>query len=139
MGGADDRLDSSLLGFGLLGGAKVFKAEVFVQFVEQFPPLLVEVYFDQAAFVVNGNRGVIFDSLGDVVDVDVVAKDFGGVFVGLLNGGACEADEGGIGQGITNVFGEAIAGLFADNVALSIFDVDLFGFEPVLAAVGFIG
>ena len=97
LGGANDLLDSGLFGFGLLGSAEVFKTEVFVEFVEEFSPLLVEVYFNQAAFVVDGDGGAIFDGLGDVVDVDVVAKDFGGVFVGLFNGGASEADEGGVG------------------------------------------
>jgi len=38
----------------------------------------------------------------------------------------------------SEIFGEAVAGLFANNVAFFIFDVDLFGFESVLAAVGFI-
>jgi hypothetical protein len=52
---------------------------------------------DEAAFVVNGDGCPIFDGLGDVVDVDVVAKDFGGVFVSLFDGGACKADEGGVG------------------------------------------
>ncbi len=77
--------------------------------------------------------------MGDVVDVDVAAKDGGGVFVGLLDGGAGEADEGGVGEGVADVFGEAVAGLFADDVACFVFEVDLFGFEAVLAAVGFVG
>ncbi len=76
--------------------------------------------------------------MGDVIDVDLVAKDSAGAFVRLFNGGSSEADEGGVGQGIADVFGEAVAGLFADNVAFLVFDVDLFGFEAVLAAVGFI-
>jgi len=139
LGRANDRLDSGLFGFGLLGSVEVFKAEVFVEFVEQFPPFIVQVYFDQAAFVIDGDGGVIFDGLGDIVDVDVVAKDFGSVFVGLFDGSAGEADESGVGQSIADVFGEPVAGLFADDIALFVFDVDLFGFESVLAAVGFIG
>jgi len=38
------------------------------------PPLLVQVYFDQAAFVVNGDGCVIFNGLGNV-DVNK-PKDF---------------------------------------------------------------
>ncbi|HEY9875912.1 MAG TPA: hypothetical protein V6D12_20950, partial [Candidatus Obscuribacterales bacterium] len=38
----------------------------------------------------------------------------------------------------SEIFGEAVAGLFANNVAFFMFDVDLFGFESVLTAVGFI-
>ncbi len=34
LGGADDRFDFGLVGFGLLGAAEVFKAEVFVEFVQ---------------------------------------------------------------------------------------------------------
>ena len=139
LGGTDDRLDSGLLGFGLLGSAEVFKTEVFVEFVEQFPPFIVQVYFDQAAFVVNGNSGIIFDGLSDVVNVDVAAKDFAGVLVTLFNRSACETDKGGVGQGIADVFSKAVAGLFTDDIALFVFDVDLFGFESVLAAVSFIG
>lgn len=95
---------------------------------------------DEAAFVVDGDGGSVFDCLGDVVDrVDVLAEDFGGVFVGLLDRGACEADEGRVGEGVADVFGEAVAGLFADFVAVFVFDRDLFGFEAILAAVGFVG
>lgn len=138
MGGTNDRLDAGLVGFGLLSSAEVFKAEIFFEFVKQFPPLIVQVYFNQTAFVVNWDGGAIFDGLGNVVDIDVVTKDGGSVFIGLFNGGAREANKGGVGQGIADVFGEAVAGLFTDDVACFVFDADLFGFEPVLAAVGFI-
>ncbi len=66
-----------------------------------------------------GTVALIFDCALDVVDGNVVAEDGPGVGVGLFDGGAGEADKGGVGQGIAHVAGEAVD-------------------EVVLAAVGFV-
>ena len=68
----------------------------------------------------DGHRGAVLHGTLDVVDADVVAKDGPGVGVFQFYGGAGEADEGGVGQGVTHVAGEAVD-------------------EVVLAAVGLVG
>jgi hypothetical protein len=76
--------------------------------------------------------------LGDVVDVDVFAKNGGGVDVCLFDGGTCKADEASLGQGIADVFSKAVFGTFTDDSSRLVEDVDLGSFESILAAVGFI-
>ena len=81
----------------------------FVEFVIQLGHhRRVEVQLRHARFVVDGHRRAVVDRLLDVVDADVVAKDGAGVLVGQLNRRAGEADEGGVGQRIVDVAGEAI-------------------------------
>ena len=81
-------------------------------------PFFAEFDFGEAAFVEDAHGGPILDGLGDVVDVDVVAKDGGGVDVRFFDGGAGEAEVGGVGQGIAQIFGEAVDDFLADDVAL---------------------
>ncbi len=76
--------------------------------------------FCQARLVVDRHRGAVLDGPLDVVDVDVVAEDRARVAVGQLDGRAGEADEGGVGQRVAHVAGEAVD-------------------EVVLAAVGLVG
>jgi hypothetical protein len=47
-----------------------------------------EADFGEAAFVEDADGGSVFDGLGDVVDINVVAKDGGGVDIGFLDRGA---------------------------------------------------
>ena len=75
----------------------------------------------------------VLDRPLDVVDVDVIAEDLRGVVVVRLDGRAGEADEGGVGQGVAHVFGEAIG-----QVGL-VLALDQVGVEAVLAAVGLVG
>ena len=82
--------------------------------------LFVPLQLGDAAFVVDGDGGSVLDRLLDVVDADVVAEDGAGVGVGLFDGRAGEADEGGVGQGVAHVAREAVD-------------------EIVLGAVGFVG
>ncbi len=83
--------------------------------------IFVEIELYEAVLVVNGNGCCAAgDCLLDVIDGDDVAEDGAGAGVGLLDGGAGEADEGCTGQGVANVAGEAVD-------------------EIVLAAVGFVG
>ena len=80
--------------------------------------LLVLVEFDarQPALVVDRHGRAVLDRAADVVDVDVVAEHGRRVHVVLLDGRAGEADEGGVGQTVAQIFGEAVgdvAGLAA--------------------------
>ena len=91
----------------------------------------IEGQLGDAAFVVDRHGGLVGHGALDVVDGDVVAEHRPGVGVGLLDRRAGEADEGGVGEGIAQVAGEAVgdlAGLFVELAA-----------EAVLAAVRFIG
>ena len=103
----------ALLGFCALGDGLEFVVQDGLEGV-------VERELDQAALVVDGHGGAVGHGLLDVVDADVVAEDGAGVFVGEFDGRAGEADEGGVGQGIAQVGGEAVD-------------------EVILAAVGFVG
>ena len=136
---ADQRFQLRPFGLGFLGVGQVFFVQFFVQVADQFAPGGAQFDFGQAAFVVDAHRGPIFDGLGDVVDVDIVAEDGGGVDIGRFDGRAGEAEIGGIGQGVAQIFGEAVDDFLADDVALLVFVVDDFGLEAVLGAVGFVG
>ena len=56
----------------------------------------------------------------DIIDVNIIPKYGLGVLIGTFNGSACEANKGGIRQGIPHVFGETVH-------------------KVILAPVGFIG
>ena len=99
----------------------------------------VQVDFGEAGFVVDFNGGSVFHGPLDVVDVDVVAEDLLGVFVGGFDGGAGKANEGGVGQGISQVFGEAVGGVGPLLAGFFVSGFDHAGFEAVLGAVGLIG
>ncbi len=75
------------------------------------------------------HRGAVLHRLLDVVDADVVAEDGAGVAVGQLDGRAGEGDEGGVGQGVAHVAGEAV-----DEVVLAA--VRLVGDHHDVAPVG---
>ena len=107
--GADERLDARpfalealLLALGLVFG-QVGDLGVDLR-------LLVLVEFDprQAALVVDRHGRAVLDRAADVVDVDVVAEHGGRVDVVLLDRRAGEADEGGVGQRVAQIFGEAV-------------------------------
>ncbi len=53
----------------------------------------------QPAFVIDGHGGPIGHGLGDVVNIDILAKQGRGVDVAAFDGGAGEANKGGVGQG----------------------------------------
>ncbi|OPZ75898.1 MAG: hypothetical protein BWY79_01892 [Actinobacteria bacterium ADurb.Bin444] len=57
----------------------------------------IQGQFGQAAFVVDGDGGLVFNRPLDVIDADVVAEDGAGVRILELNGGAGETHEGGAG------------------------------------------
>ena len=88
--------------------------------VDVGPPTVVQGQAGQAALVVDGHGRHVLHGALDVVDADVVAEHGPGVGVLLLDGGAGEADEGSVGQGVAHV----------GRVAVD---------EVVLAAMGFIG
>ena len=69
---------------------------------------VLEAQLGHAALVVDWYRGAVGHGLLDVVDADVVTEDPAGIGVGLLDGGAGEADEGGVRQGIAHVASEAV-------------------------------
>ena len=84
--------------------------------------LFVLVEFDprQPALVVDRHGRAVLDRAADVVDVDIVAEDGGRVDVVLLDRRSGEADEGGVGQGVAQVLGEAVgdfAGLAVEPCA----------------------
>ena len=108
-----------------------FFCEDVVFLVDELEDVFVEVEVDDAAFVVDGAGCAVLDGLGHVVDVDVVAEDFAGVFVFGGDGGSGESDVCCVGE----VVADFSCGSDDD---FSGFVVDFF-FEAVLAAVGFVG
>ena len=95
--------------------------------------LLVLVEFDarQPALVVDRHRRAVLDGAADVVDVDVVAEHGRRVHVVLLDRRAGEADEGGVGQTVAQILGEAVGDLAGLALDLRL--------EAVLAAVRLVG
>ena len=85
----------------------------------------------EAALVIDWNRRAVLDAPVDVVDIDVLAEHGRSVHVVRLDRRPCEADKGGVRQGVTKVLGEAI-GDFA-GLALHL------GSEAVLTAVCLVG
>jgi len=82
----------------------------------------------------NGDIGtvVLVHQEGVGYEVEVVAENLAGVSVVGFDGGAGEADKEGVGEGVAEVFGETVGDLGAVG------GVSDFGFEAVLAAVGFV-
>lgn len=46
LGGANDRFEFGLVGFGSLGSIEVFVLEIVIEFIEEFAPLVVELDLD---------------------------------------------------------------------------------------------
>src|SRR5207248_1375127 len=88
--------------------------------VDLGPLRLLQRQFGEPALVVDRNRRTVDYRALDVVDADVVAEHRSRVGVSLLDRGAGETDERGIGQRVTHVPGETVD-------------------EVVLTAMGFIG
>ena len=102
--GADDGLELRPLGLEpllavdllALGGLLEVGVDVWAfPFVERQP--------GEAALVVDRHGGAVLHGALDVVDADVVAKDGAGAGVRQFDGGAGEADERGVGQGVAHV------------------------------------
>ena len=93
--------------------------------------VLVQLDTGDTALVIDRNRRAVLDAPVDVVNINVLAEHGGRVHVFLLDRRPCEADEGGVGQGIAKVLGEAI-GDFA-GLALHL------GSKAVLAAMRLVG
>ena len=95
--GSDQLRQFGPAAFGFLASSDVFF--VFDDFVNVLVQLVdvrtIDVDFDEAAFVVDGNGGSVIDRVLNVVDADVVAEDAAGVFVFLVDRRAGEADERG--------------------------------------------
>ncbi len=91
--------------------------------------VVVEHDFGGATLVDDANGNFVLDRFGHGVAIDDGAEDF----EGAVNGGAGEADVGGVGQGVVEVFGEAV-GAFDAFLGDAHFLV-----EVDLAAVGFVG
>ena len=124
---ADEGFYFGAVGFGFLGFGHIVVGKVFVELGDQLASGVAEADFGEAAFVVDADGGSVFYGLGDVVDVYIVAEYGGGVGVGFLDGGAGEAEVGGVGQGVAQVFGEAVDDFFTDDGALLVGFVDGFG------------
>lgn len=94
---------------------------------------LVVGQFDpsKTAFIINRDCGTVFDSPANVVNVDVLAKYCGGVYVVLFYRRSSETDERSVRQGVAEILREAIG----DLASL------LFNLRPkaVLAAMRLIG
>src|SRR5450755_3603005 len=103
--------------------------------VDLWPFAFVQFERNRARFIINAHRCSIFYRAVNVVDIDVLAEDGARVPVAFFNRRAGEADVGGVGQGITHVFGEAV-GL---ALLIGLFIGDDAHVQAVLAAVRFIG
>ena len=119
--GADHGLELGPAGLEPLGPLGLLAlGDLLELVVDGGPGRLVDPQLGQAALVVDGHGGPVGHGGLDVVDADVVAEHGPGVGVLQLDGGAGEADEGGVGQGVSHVAGEAVD-------------------EVVLASVGLVG
>ena len=111
--------------------------DILVQFVDL---LTIDVDFDEAAFVVDRNRGTVIDRVLNVVNADIVAEDAARVFVFLVDRRAGEADERRAGQGVSHVLGVAEDVLrTGDFAGFRVLDLLQPSLQAVLAAVGFVG
>jgi len=99
--------------------------------VDLGPFVFVEFDPRQPALVIDRHGREILDRTADVVNVDVVAEHGRRVHVLLFDRRAGEADEGSIGETVTQILGETVG----DDTGLP-FDLRL---EAVLAAVRFVG
>jgi hypothetical protein len=99
---------------------------------------LIQGDFGETGFIINFDGGSIFDSALDVVDVDVVAENLLGAGIGFVDWSASKADEGGVGEGIAQVFGETVGGVGSLFSGFFVFGFDDSRFQSVLRTVGFI-
>ena len=132
LGITHQRFEGSPLCFQLfLGGLLLAFGDLLKLLIEPGQLSGIEGEFGDAALVVDRHGGLIGHGALNVVDGDVLTEHGPGVGVDLFDRRAGEADEGGVGEGITQVAGEAVghhAGLIVNLAA-----------EAVLAAVRFIG
>lgn len=91
--------------------------------------LVIEDDSGGAAFVDDGDGDFVLDGFGHGVGIDDRAEDI----EGGINGGSGEADIGGVGEPIMEIFGKTIAPLYP------LFGDAGFLIEVDLAAVGFVG
>ena len=89
--------------------------------------VLIQLDAGESALVEDRNRCPILDGTADVVDVDYVAEDSGGVHILRFDRGAREPDEGGVRQSLADVMSVAIPALAGCLVEL--------GVKPILAAM----
>ena len=71
--------------------------------VDEMPFGFVDGQFDQSAFVVDRDGGLVFDGALEVVNADVVAEDSPGIGVLQLDRRGSESHEGGVGQCVSHV------------------------------------
>ncbi len=99
----------------------------------------LERQLGEPALVVDRHGGAVGHGALDVIDTDVVTEHGNGTGVLLLDGRAGEADEGGVGQRVAHVRGEAVNEIVLAAVGLvrQHHDVAPFGQERVLVALLF--
>ncbi len=132
--GADQLCELRPFAFRVFAGGDVFLVfddflDVLVQCVDFFA---VDVEPREAALVVNRDGGLVVDGILDVVDRDVIAEDAAGVAVFERDGGLPV-------KPMKEAFGSASRMCFALPKTYSPVFVFRRPFNPLLAAVGFVG
>ena len=79
-----------------------FFRQFVVLVIKQTECIFVQIQFHQTALVIDGHGCTVFNSLGHVIDVDVVAENLPRVVVVLFDRRTCKTDERRIGQKFTH-------------------------------------
>ena len=94
--------------------------------IDSLKPGLAQFDSRQAAFVIDAHRRAVLNGARDIVDVDIIAENGGGIFIMAFDGGAGETDKRGMGQGVVEVTGKAVDEIVLTAVGLKILDIKAF-------------
>ena len=70
--------------------------------VKQSECVIIQIQFQQAAFIIDRNSCPIFHSLGHIVNVDIVAENLPCIVIVLFDGSTRKADKCGMRQKFTH-------------------------------------
>jgi len=118
---ADNCLELSPLGFKLFFPFKFFALCNLFKFRIDFRFFtLIEVKLGQAAFIIDGNRGLVFNRPLNVIDADIISENCSGISIGSFEWSSGKSYKRSSGQSISHMPGITVN-------------------KIILAAVGFIG
>ena len=110
-----------------------------VELLNQLFAFLGEVDFSQTAFIIYFNCHLIFNRLGNIVNINVIAKYRRRVGILLLYRCTGKTYESSVWQGIAHIFGKTISYTLPHNLIVFVLYISEFRVKAVLRAVRFIG
>ena len=139
VGTANQGLQLRPFRLGLLDVIHIFGFQLLVEVFHQLSAFIAQFHLGQSAFVEDAYCGSVFHRLGDVVNIDVIAKHSGCVLVVLFDWGTCEAEIGSVGQGIAQVFGKAVLDFRTNHFVGLVLHLHRLGLEAILGTVRLVG